>query len=289
MAEIKWIKVATGLPDNRKIKQIRRLPDGDTIALMWVFLMCLAGEVNEHGLIYFTPEIPYTDEMLADEFDMDINTVRLGLQTFQKFGMIEIIDDVISLSAWEKWQSVDRLSEIREYNRLAKQKSRAKQKLLQSQNVKDKSMTSQCSQDTDIDKEEDREKDIDNTILPSGEKPSKPTKAEIDEFFEYIWSKYPVKKGKGQVSDAKKKALFDIGAEELERAIKRYLDGLKKEEWRKPQNGSTFFNSGYVDYLDSNYEPPAQSSEPQPVKDKHLSEYDRFMGELKAMYNESEE
>ena len=26
-----------------------------------------------------------------------------------------------------------------------------------------------------------------------------------------------------------------------------------KESWRKYQNGSTFFNSGYVDYLDSNF------------------------------------
>lgn len=155
MADVKWIKMSTGLPDNRKLKQIRRLPEGDTIALMWVFLMCLAGEVNENGLIYFTPEIPYTDEMLADEFNMEINTIRLGLQTFQKFGMIEIVNDIIRLSSWEKWQSTDRLSEIREYNRLAKQKSRSKQKLLQSQSVNDKSMTSQCCHDTDIDIEED--------------------------------------------------------------------------------------------------------------------------------------
>jgi hypothetical protein len=49
MADVKWIKMATGLPDNKKIKQIRRLPEGDTIALMWVFMMCLAGDVNEEN------------------------------------------------------------------------------------------------------------------------------------------------------------------------------------------------------------------------------------------------
>lgn len=162
MADVKWIKLSTGLLDNRKIKQIRKLPNGDTIALMWVFLLCLAGNVNEQGLIYITPEVPYTDEMLAEEFRMDINTVRLGLSTFQRFGMLEIIDDVICLPSWEKWQSVDRLSEIREYNRLAKQKSRAKQKMLC---VNDKSMTSQSCQYTDIEEdidievEEDKETD----------------------------------------------------------------------------------------------------------------------------------
>lgn len=129
MADVKWIKLATALPDNRKIKQIRRLPEGDTIALMWIFLMCLAGETNDDGMVYFMPEIPYTEEMLADQFAIDINTVRLGLTTFQRFGMIEIIDDIICLPSWEKWQSVDKLSEIREQTRKRVAKHREKQKL----------------------------------------------------------------------------------------------------------------------------------------------------------------
>ena len=53
MADVKWIKLSTGLPDNRKIKQIRTLPDGDTIALMWIFLMCLAGNSNDDGFVFF--------------------------------------------------------------------------------------------------------------------------------------------------------------------------------------------------------------------------------------------
>lgn len=129
MAEVKWIKLATGLPDNRKIKQIRKLPQGDTIALLWVFLMCLAGETNDDGMVYFMPEIPYTDEMLAEQFRMEVNTVRMGLATFQKFGMIEIVDDIIHLEAWEKWQSVDKLSEIREKNRKRVAKHREKKRL----------------------------------------------------------------------------------------------------------------------------------------------------------------
>lgn len=76
---------------------------------------------------------------------------------------------------------------------------------------------------------------------------------EINILFEQLWQMYPSKKGKGQVSDAKKKVLFDIGLEEMTRAIKRYKQGLEKDKWRKAQNGSTFFNSGYVDYLDANY------------------------------------
>ena len=83
-------------------------------------------------------------------------------------------------------------------------------------------------------------KDIDNTYSA---------------FFESVWKLYPNKKGKGQISDAKKKALFKISIEEMTRSIDRYKTELKKDEWRKQQNGSTFFNSGYIDYLDANFEP----------------------------------
>ena len=169
MADVKWIKLSTGLPDNRKIKQIRTLPNGDTIALMWIFLMCLAGNSNDDGFVFFTKEIPYTDEMLAEEFKMDINTIRLGLATFEKFGMLEIVNDFICLSAWEKWQSTDKLSELKEYNRIKQRESRARKRL--SKAVNDMSMTSQPCQDIDIDKdidiELDKDKEKDNNLIVS--------------------------------------------------------------------------------------------------------------------------
>ena len=163
MADVKWIKLSTGLPDNRKIKQIRTLPNGDTIALMWIFLMCLAGNSNDDGFVFFTKEIPYTDEMLAEEFKMDINTIRLGLATFEKFGMLEIVNDFICLSAWEKWQSTDKLSELKEYNRIKQRESRARKRL--SKTVNDMSMTSQPCQDIDIELDKDKEKD--NNLIVS--------------------------------------------------------------------------------------------------------------------------
>lgn len=99
------------------------------------------------------------------------------------------------------------------------------------------------------------------------------TKTEINEFFESVWQLYPVKKGKGQVSDSKRKALYEIGFDEINRAIERYLEELKKDAaWRKPQNGSTFFNSGYVDYLDENFVPDTKT-ETQQVKTTYQSNY----------------
>lgn len=86
----------------------------------------------------------------------------------------------------------------------------------------------------------------------------KPSLADVNSFFEALWELYPVKKGKGQVSESKRRTLYAIGFEKLQMAIDRYLKELERDaEWRKPQNGSTFFNSGYVDYLDENFVPDA--------------------------------
>lgn len=71
-------------------------------------------------------------------------------------------------------------------------------------------------------------------------------------FFEKIWSLYPNKKGKARVGYTQKKKLHTIGFEHLQRCIDRYKSS--KEDWKAWQQGSTFFNSGYVDYLDENFE-----------------------------------
>lgn len=78
-------------------------------------------------------------------------------------------------------------------------------------------------------------------------------KADAVALFEKLWKLYPVKKGKGQVSDAKKLKLLKIGYDEMARAIDRYKKYVESVDYLQYQNGSTFFNSGYVDYLDANY------------------------------------
>lgn len=82
----------------------------------------------------------------------------------------------------------------------------------------------------------------------------------VEAFFESIWNLYPLKKGKGQVSKTKKQVLQRIGYEHIKRCIERYVSEIKatgKEKYM--QYGSTFFNSGYVDYLDENYTDPASA------------------------------
>ena len=156
MAEVKWIKITVDMFDNRKIRHLRRLPEGNNIVLIWVMLLTMAGRCNAGGMIFLTENIPYTKKMLADELDFEESTVHLALEALERFGMISTNGNLLAITGWEEYQNTGKLAEIREYNRIAKQKSRAKQKLLH--DVNDKSMTSQTCQDTDI--EEDKDIDI---------------------------------------------------------------------------------------------------------------------------------
>ena len=89
---------------------------------------------------------------------------------------------------------------------------------------------------------------------PQERKTKENSKETIDVFFETIWKLYPKRKGKGQVSKTQKEKLYKIGIEEMTRAINRYIQDENMTATKYLQYGSTFFNSGYVDYLDINYQ-----------------------------------
>lgn len=167
MPEVQWIKLYIDMFDKRKINKIRRLPAGNDILLFWVMLLATAGKCNTGGMIFITERVPFTKEDLADEFDFEISTIELALKAFVELDMIDLFDDgFISVRNWEEYQNTDRLAEIREYNRLAQQKSRAKKKLLQ--DVNDKSMTSQSCQALDKKREEkkkEKKKEVEVVVM----------------------------------------------------------------------------------------------------------------------------
>lgn len=130
MAGVAWVKITTDMFDNRKIKHLRRLPDGNNIVLIWVMLLTMAGRCNAGGMIFLTENIPYTPKMLADELDFEENTVILALQALEQFQMIVTDGERFRIAGWEEYQNIEGLEKIREQNRLRKQRQRERQKLL---------------------------------------------------------------------------------------------------------------------------------------------------------------
>lgn len=161
MADVKWIKITTDMFDNRKIKHLRRLPDGDSIVLIWVMLLTLAGRCNSGGMIFLTENIPYTPKMLADELDFEESTVQLALNALEQLGMIQTNDNgFLAVTGWEKHQNIEGMEKIRESKRLAQARWRAKQTAIAEKSTVDSTVDStRISVDhAEEEKEEDKNK-----------------------------------------------------------------------------------------------------------------------------------
>lgn len=132
VAEVKWIKICTDIFDDEKILLIESMPDSDAIIVVWFKLLCLAGRQNNGGVFMLNDRIAYTDEMLATILRRPLNTVRMALQAFESFGMVEIVNGAVTIPNWEKHQSIDKLEAIRKKNRQRVAKHRERQRLLTS-------------------------------------------------------------------------------------------------------------------------------------------------------------
>lgn len=128
IADVKWIKITTDIFDDEKILLIESLPDADAIIVIWFKLLCLAGKMNNSGVFMLNDRIPITEKMLATIFRRKELTVELALKTFQDFGMIEIIDDVITIPKWGKHQNLDQIEKRRDYMKEYMRKKREEQK-----------------------------------------------------------------------------------------------------------------------------------------------------------------
>ena len=176
MAEVKWIKITTDIFDDEKIILIESLPDAYAIITVWFKLLCLAGKQNNSG-VFMMGRIPYTDKMLATIFRMKESTVTMALETFEQFGMIEVIDGVITIPNWNKHQTLDAYEKKKERDRLYQQERRANQRALVAKSSDTSSDTSFDKSSyvaiSEKDKEEDKEKEIDTKdIIEGSENPS---------------------------------------------------------------------------------------------------------------------
>lgn len=166
MGDIKWIKIVTDIFDDEKILLIETLPEADSIIVIWFKLLCLAGKQNNSGVFILNDKMPYSEKMFATIFRRKESTVQLALNTFEQFGMIEIINDTVTIPNWSKHQSLDQLEQRNEYMKNYMKSYREKQKELASGECKVNSKVNSKSNVSEADK---IRRDIDkNNILPNG-------------------------------------------------------------------------------------------------------------------------
>ena len=168
MSSVKWIKINIDMFDDEKIKIIQAMPEGDSLLVVWIKLITLAGKTNDGGYIYIAENMPYTEEMLSTIMNKPINTIRLALSTFLSLKMIEEDTKGIYLINFEKHQSLDKMEKLKEQNRIrvAKYRDKKKQELLECND--DVTLHAMQSNGINIDIDKDIDKD-NNIYIPFGE------------------------------------------------------------------------------------------------------------------------
>ena len=120
-----WFKVSADVFDSKKIKIIRSMRNGDSMALLWFFLLSVARQQNDNGYVYATEDVPYTAKTLAACGGFKPKLVETALEVFKQYKMIEIEEDgYIYIVGWSEHQSTEALAKLRNRNESDKEKNR---------------------------------------------------------------------------------------------------------------------------------------------------------------------
>ena len=264
MAKVSWIKIEIEMFSNRKIKQIRKMPEGNNIVLIWVMLLTMAGRCNSNGIIFLTENIPYTTKMLADELDFEESIIQLALTVLEKFGMITRDSELLSIPGWEEHQSADELEKIRDQNRKRVAEYRERQKNKAALLCKKDDVTLQKRYSnitvTEQNKNKDKEKDINDLIVSKDTIRQTDVQRIIDE-----WNTLeefgitPVKRMTPKREQAVKARIRQNHMDDILEAIENirhssFLQGQNKNGWMvtfdwflKPGNFAKVFEGQYAD------------------------------------------
>ena len=224
-----YLKLKEDFFDSPEIKVLESMPNGYKYSNLLLKLYLKALKFD--GALRLNEYIPYNVEMISAVVGMDIDTVRVAFDLFKKLKLVEILNDgTIYMLEIQNFigKSTTEADRKRNYRKRIEEE---KTKLIENGQMSGQ-MSLKC---------------------PDKTPPEKEIEKEIEKDIEYIWSLYPVKKGKAVAVKKIPKIINSIGKENLIKCIDRYKLEFKNGDYTYMVHGSTFFNGKYVDYLDENY------------------------------------
>lgn len=129
MAEVSWIKLSTNIFSNRKVALLLNERDGDTYFRIWIQLLTIAGQCNMKGKLIIGENNPLNVQQLSKILRKSVKKVEEILNKFIELKMINYEENCYIIKNWSKYQSADKLEEIRKSNRERQRKFREKSKM----------------------------------------------------------------------------------------------------------------------------------------------------------------
>ena len=112
-----WLKLKNDFFDREEIKLIEAMPNGKDYIIFYMKL--LLKSIENNGKLFFRNTIPYSAEMLANVTNTNIDTVKVSVDIFLKFELMEKWDDgtlfmvetqnmIGSESKWASYKRIER-------------------------------------------------------------------------------------------------------------------------------------------------------------------------------------
>ena len=239
-----WLKLKEDFFDEKYIKALRKLPDGDALCI--VYLKMQLKSLKTEGIIQYDHILPSAEEELALVLDEDVNVIRLTLQA------------IISMGLVERWEN-DALYMVAMQNLIGSEtavaervrKHRKKQQLLQCNRHETKGNIEIDIEKKEKSKEQEQELEQEVDIYESAEaaQSSIPYKEICDYLNKLTNSNYrsTTKKTKELI-----KARFNEGfcLEDFKVVIeKKTIDWINDKEMSKYLRPETLFGNKFESYL----------------------------------------
>ena len=235
-----WLKLPDDFFRQKPIKKLRRIAGGDTYTVIYLKMLLVA--IKQDCRLYFDGvEEDFCTELALD-LDEDLDNVKVTVSFLLSQGLMVKDEEAEYL--------------LTECDKMVGSETAGAQRVRDYRNRKALHCNTDVTpvlRDCNVEKEKREEIEIREDKDTHAHKAQRTKDA--NELFEYLWNLYPKKRGKGSVSLTQKKKLLKIGKEAMEQAIRNYMHDIEINgtDMKYVKNGSSFFNSGYVDYLPENY------------------------------------
>lgn len=91
------IRLPIGFFDSDKVRILYGQKNGASVILLYIMLVDFGAKSNRNGALYVAEGIPYDAEVIANLTRMDAAVVKSALESLQRFGLIRVDDDAISV------------------------------------------------------------------------------------------------------------------------------------------------------------------------------------------------
>ena len=158
-----WLKLKESFFDEKQIKYLRKLPDGDKLII--VYLKMQLKSLRTEGLLKYDKILPSCEEELAMILDEDINIVKLTIGALIKTKAIEQLEDG-SLYMLAMQDLIGKEGKSAERVRLFRERQKDKMLQCNEKMLQCNTDVTNCNADvtkcnTEIEKEKEKEKEKD--------------------------------------------------------------------------------------------------------------------------------